>query len=82
VTEASTSAAKTKESASKNGAASAGGGNQYQLPFVGVRVPAQLVDVGFWGGLTGAAVLGAIDPPLAILVGAGVVVARHQAKKQ
>ena len=43
--------------------------------------PAKVVDVGFWGGLTGAAVLGAIDPPLAILVGAGVVIARHQAKK-
>ena len=81
MTEASTSTSKAKETASKNGAASTADGNQYQLPVVGVRVPAQLVDVGFWGGLTGAALLGAIDPPLAILVGAGVVIARHQARK-
>jgi hypothetical protein len=57
-----------------------GGADQYRLPVVGVRVPAKVVDVGFWGGLTGAALLGAIDPPMAILVGAAVVVARHHAK--
>jgi hypothetical protein len=80
VTDAATTTTKPKTSASKNGAAPAGG-DQYQLPVIGVRVPAKVVDVGFWGGLAGAAVLGAIDPPLAVLVGAGVLVARHQTKK-
>lgn len=50
----------------------------YELPVLHMRVPARAVEMGFWGGLAGAALLGAIDPPLAFLVGAGVVVARHQ----
>jgi hypothetical protein len=54
------------------------GREDYKVPFVGVTVPAPLVETGFWGGLLGAAALGALDPPLALLVGAGVVVARHR----
>lgn len=50
----------------------------YELPVVHVHVPARAVEMGFWGGLAGAALLGAVDPPLALLVGAGVVVARHR----
>jgi hypothetical protein len=50
----------------------------YKVPLVGVTVPARMVETGFWGGLLGAAALGALDPPLALLVGAGVVVARHR----
>jgi hypothetical protein len=53
-------------------------GRDYKVPLVGVTVPARLVETGFWGGLLGAAALGALDPPLALLVGAGVVVARHR----
>lgn len=53
-------------------------GRDYKVPLVGVNVPAALVETGFWGGLLGAAALGALDPPLALLVGAGVVVARHR----
>ena len=53
----------------------------YVIPIVHVSVPAKLVDAGFWGGLTGAVALGVIDLPLGVLVGAGVVVARHQLKK-
>ena len=75
-----TTTTKPKAVASKNGSAAASG-DEYQLPIVGVHVPAKIVNVGFWGGLAGAAVLGAIDPPLAVLVGAGVVVARHQTKR-
>jgi hypothetical protein len=78
-TTATPTATKAK-SPSKNGAAPSNG-DSYQLPVVGVRVPARVVDAGFWGGLGAAAVLGAIDPPLAVLVGAGVVIARHQTKK-
>jgi hypothetical protein len=79
-TTATTTPAKPKASGAKNGAAPAGG-DQYQLPVIGVRVPAKVVNVGFWGGLAGAAVVGVVDPPLALLVGAGVLVARHQTKK-
>jgi hypothetical protein len=50
----------------------------YRIPVVGASVPARMVETGFWGGLLGAAVLGAIDPPLALLVGAGVAIARHR----
>ncbi len=50
----------------------------YRVPLVGVTVASRLVETGFWGGLLGAAALGALDPPLALLVGAWVVVARHR----
>lgn len=55
-----------------------GAGPSYRVPLVGAAVPARLVETGFWGGLVGAAMLGAIDPPLALLVGTGVAVARHR----
>jgi len=64
---------KAKPKASTNGAAS----DSYVLPVVGVHLPGKVVNVAFWGGLVGAVALGAVDPPLGILVGAGVVVARH-----
>ena len=50
----------------------------YELPIVHLRVPDTAVQVAFWGGLTGAVVLGAVDVPLAALVGLGVVIARHR----
>jgi hypothetical protein len=51
--------------------------SDYVVPMVKVHVPGALVNAGFWGGLAGAVVLGVVDPPLAVLVGAAVVVARH-----
>jgi hypothetical protein len=54
--------------------------NDYVLPVVGVHVPSVVVDVAFWGGLAGAVAVGAVKPPLGVLVGAGVIVARHQAR--
>ncbi|MST32146.1 hypothetical protein GHK86_05325 [Acidimicrobiaceae bacterium USS-CC1] len=50
----------------------------YELPLLHARLPARAVEAGFWGSLAGATLLGAIDPPLALLVGAGVLVARHR----
>jgi len=55
--------------------------SDYVLPMVHVRVPATAVNAGFWGGLAGAVALGAVDPPLGLLVGAGVVIARHQSTR-
>lgn len=52
----------------------------YVLPVVGVHVPSVVVDAAFWGGLAGAVALGVVKPPLGVLLGAGVVVARHQAR--
>ncbi len=75
-TAASTGVKKVDKSGSTKAAS-----DSYVLPVVGVRVPSTFVDAGFWGGLVGAAALGVIDPPLALFVGAGVVIARHQTKK-
>ena len=49
----------------------------YALPVVHVRIPRTLVNVGFWGSLAAAAVAGVIEAPVAIAIGAAVVVARH-----
>ena len=57
---------------------SASPNGSYLLPLVHVHVPARAVEWGFWGGLAGATMLGAVDPPLALLVGAGVIIARHR----
>ena len=54
------------------------GDGSYVVPLVHAHVPARAVEWGFWGGLAGAAMFGAIDPPLAMLLGAGVIVARHR----
>jgi hypothetical protein len=50
----------------------------YKVPLVGLALSARVVETGFWGGLVAAVALGALDPPLALLVGAGVVVSRHR----
>lgn len=55
-------------------------GGRYVLPLIHTGVPSRVVDLGFWGALAGSMVLGAVDPPLGLLVGAGVVVARHHAR--
>ncbi len=52
----------------------------YVLPIVHTRLPERAVELGFWGALATAAALGAVDLPLAALVAAGVVVARHAAR--
>jgi hypothetical protein len=51
--------------------------NGYVVPLVHVRVPELAVELAFWGVLAGAAVTGTVDPPVAVLLGAGVLVARH-----
>jgi hypothetical protein len=53
----------------------------YIVPLVKVSIPRRFVDVVFWGSLVGSAALGAVDPPLAVLIGAGVVVARHRSRR-
>lgn len=70
----------TKAAVSTNTSAktsSSNGDHSYTVPLVHTHVPDRAVEIGFWGGLAGAALLGAVDPPLALLVGAGVLVARH-----
>lgn len=48
------------------------------VPLVHTRLPARGVEVGFWTGLAAATLVGAVDPPLALLLAAGVVIARHR----
>lgn len=64
--------------ASPEAPGSAAGDGSYVVPVVHTHIPAPAVEVGFWAGLAGAALLGIVDPPLALLVGTGVVVARHR----
>jgi hypothetical protein len=52
--------------------------DEYVVPLVHVKLPSSLVEKGFWGTLIGATALGAVDPPLAALVGAGALIARHR----
>lgn len=54
--------------------------NGYVLPFVHTRLSERTVNIGFWVGLGVAVALGAVDPPVAALIGVGVAVARHQRK--
>jgi hypothetical protein len=51
----------------------------YVLPLAHVRIPERVVNIGFWGALTGAVVVGAVDPPLAVLIGGAVLVAKRHA---
>ena len=74
----SDSTAKMDENAA--GASTEEAADAYVLPVVHVRVPSMIVDVGFWGCLAGAVALGVVDPPLGVLVGAGVVIAHHGRK--
>ena len=80
VSDESSSEAIAADTSTSEEVASSNGSRDYTLPIVHVRVPAKAVDVGFWGGLAGAVALGVVDPPLGVLLGAGVVVARHQAR--
>jgi hypothetical protein len=64
-----------------NGSSTTTGSSNYMTPILHISLPGRLVDAGFWGGLVGAVALGVVDPPVGVLVGTGVVVARHQIRK-
>ena len=51
----------------------------YELPIIHAHMSEKTVNLGFWGALAGTAVLGIVDAPLAVLIGAGVIIARHRA---
>lgn len=51
----------------------------YVVPLVHTRLPAEVVNVGFWGTMAVAAVTGLVELPVVILVGAAVAVAHHHA---
>ncbi len=58
-----------------------GSDDDYVLPIVNMHVPSFAVNAGFWSALAGSVALGFVEPPLGMLVGAGVLIARHQTKK-
>jgi len=62
----------------KESAAARRSGDVYVTPITHTPLPRQLVDGAFWGGLAGAVALGLVDPPLGLLLGAGVIIARHR----
>lgn len=64
-------------SATDGGSGKALSGRTMQLPVVRMSIPESALNVAFWGALIGSAALGVVDPPLAALIGAGVLVARH-----
>jgi hypothetical protein len=78
-TTTATTATKAVKAEQDDGNAEASG--DYVVPVVHVHVPAKMVNAGFWCGLVGAVALGAVDPPLGVLVGAGVLIARHQSTR-
>ena len=49
----------------------------FELPITHTRLSAGVVNATFWGGLAATVLVGAIDPPVAIVVGAGILIARH-----
>lgn len=59
---------------------SSGERSDYVTPVFQVHLPERVVEAGFWGALVGAAALGAVDPPLALLIGGAVLVVRHRAR--
>jgi hypothetical protein len=52
--------------------------SDYVVPVVHVHLPEPVVKVGFYGGLVAAVAVGAVDWPLALLVGVGVAITRHR----
>jgi hypothetical protein len=73
----STTQSSTRRPQKPQTAAGTDGQDVYVMPIVHVTLPENAVNAGFWAVLIGAAALGAVDPPLAALIGAGVVIARH-----
>lgn len=57
-------------------------GADYEVPLVHVRVPRRLGEAAFWVGVVGAVAAGAVELPVAGLVAAGVIVARHRSNAQ
>jgi hypothetical protein len=75
----SEAATKARPRASHNGHAAAvhDGHDAFVMPIVHVSVPESAVTLGFWTVLVGSVALGAVDLPLAALIGTGVLIARH-----
>jgi hypothetical protein len=52
----------------------------YVVPILHTQVSERVVNLGFWGALGASAAFGVVDLPLAVLIGAGVLVARHRSR--
>lgn len=76
-TQTSARAPRNQSANGQMGAANAGSG-AYVMPMLHVSVPQSAVNLGFWTVLVGSAVFGVVDPPLAALVAAGVLISRHR----
>jgi hypothetical protein len=56
--------------------------SDYDLPLLHVRVPERVGNTAFWLGLVGTVAVGAVEAPVAVLVGAGVAIVRHRAGRR
>jgi hypothetical protein len=54
------------------------GHSGYRIPFLNIGIPDSLVEIGFYSTLAVTAAMGTIDPPLAALIGIGVLIAKHR----
>ncbi len=64
--------------AARGGHAAAQDGHAYVVPVLHLSLPESAVNIGFWSVLVGSVAFGGVDLPLAALIGAGVLVARHR----
>jgi hypothetical protein len=52
--------------------------DRYVMPIIGISVPAKIVEKGFFAALIASVALGTVDPPLGLLIGTSVLIARHR----
>lgn len=77
-TDPDSSAGPTARRPQKASANTTGNGHDvYVMPIIHLTVPETAMNAGFWAVLVGATAFGAVDLPLAALIGAGVLIARH-----
>lgn len=65
-------------SRTRSSAGQRGDSNDFVVPVVHLHLSEHVVKVGFYGGLAAAVALGAVELPLAALVGVGVAIAGHR----
>ena len=61
--------------------ASVGSSHDYVLPVVHVHLPEQPANMIFWAALAAAAVVGAVDLPVAAFLGCAVLVAKRHNRR-
>ena len=74
---ATTTRPRPNSSSAEHALAERNGHGTFVVPIVHVSLPESAVTLGFWSALIGSVALGTVDLPLAALIGASVVIAKH-----